>query len=144
MRTFLILLAMVPVTFACGRDVEAPEPRRDTIAPALYAAVVADLAVARIETHPDTAAYESRREIVLDRYGVAEDDLWTFTRVRGEDDDLMLRVYERIGARLDSVFGERSESRFPQPPDTIRGTPEDPLPEDLPAEAGGEPVPPGQ
>lgn len=143
MRPSLILLALVPVTFACGRDVEAPGPSRDTISPATYAAVIADLSVARIETHPDTAAFESRREIVLDRHGVRGEDLWTFARARGEDDDVMLWVYERIGARLDSVFGDRSASQFPQPADTIRGTPDDSL-EDLPVEAGGEPVPPGE
>jgi len=142
MRTSLVLLALIPAAFACGRDVEAPQPARDTISPAVYAAVLADLAVARTETHPDTAAFASRREIILDRYGVGEEDLWTFARVRGEDDDVMLRVYERIGARLDSVFGDRSDSRFPQPPDTVRSTLDDPLPEDLPAEVGDEPVPP--
>lgn len=124
MRSAVLLLLASAAIVTCGRDVDAPEPRGRTISPATFADVVAELAVARIETEPDTAAFAARREVVLDRHGVTREDLWAFARDRGEDDDVMIRVYTRVGARLDSLFGERTSDRFPQPPDTVRGTPD--------------------
>lgn len=124
MRSAVFLLLASAAILACGRDVDAPEPERRTISPETFGQVVADLAAARIETQPDTAAFADRREVILDRHDVTREELWAFVRARGEDDDVLMRVYARIGARLDTLFGERTPDRFPQPPDTVLGTPD--------------------
>lgn len=124
MRDAILLALASAAILGCGRDVDEPEPGRSTISSRTFAAVVSDLSVARVETHPDTAAYERRREAILERHDVTEGDLWTFVRVRGRDEDTMTEVYRAVGARLDTLFGERPPDRFPAPPDTIDGTPD--------------------
>ncbi|MGH7570404.1 MAG: hypothetical protein ACREMK_00985 [Gemmatimonadota bacterium] len=101
MHTTISLLALVGVLATCGRG--APqEPSPTTIDPATFAAVLGELAVARIEALPDTTLYRQRRSEILERAGVTEQDLREFAAARGGDPDVMSEVYERVGASIDS------------------------------------------
>ncbi|MGH7557400.1 MAG: hypothetical protein ACREMD_06425 [Gemmatimonadota bacterium] len=95
------LLVLVGGLATCGRD--APrEPSPATIDPATFAAVLGELAVARIEALPDTTLYRQRRSEILRRAGVTEQELRVFAAARGGDPELMSDLYERVGARIDS------------------------------------------
>lgn len=101
MRPLLSLLTLLAGFAACGRQ-GPPEPVPGTVDPAIFARVMGELAVARIEALPDTASYRLQRAEILRQAGVTEEDLRQFAALRGNDPDLMRIVYDRIGARVDS------------------------------------------
>lgn len=133
---FAPFFALAVLAAACGEDVEAPAPDRPTIPTATFARVIEELAIARVETLPDTAAYRGRRSEILERHGLSAEDLRRFVAEHGRNDDLMAPIYREMGGRLDTLFQERrleAAERFPRA-----------LPENEPARdgAGGpEPVP---
>ena len=98
------LLAALACAWACSEELPPPEPDRPTIDERTFTATLSDLAVARIQLLPDTAAYTRRAEEILREHGVSEDDVRTFAAVRGQNDDLMTRAYARVSARLDTLF----------------------------------------
>lgn len=101
MRLLLSILTLIAVLAACDRNAP-PEVAPGTLDPVVFADVMGELAVARIEALPDSASYRQRRAEILRSAGVTEEDLRRFAAVRGSDPDLVRDVYERIGARVDS------------------------------------------
>jgi hypothetical protein len=105
MRARSLLLIVAAAVSACGRDMDPPRPEAEGVSPATFAAVLAELSIARAELLPDTAAYRARIADVLARYQVTTEDLIAFVDGYGENEDVMLGSYSRAAARLDSMFG---------------------------------------
>jgi hypothetical protein len=100
----LTLVAGLASAAACSEELAPPAPDRQTIDAGTFTNALSDLVVARIELLPDTAAYARRSEEILRGYGISEAELRTFVQVHGQNDDVMTRAYNRIGARLDSLY----------------------------------------
>ena len=100
----IALLAALAVASACSEELAPPEPDRPTIDAGRFTSAMSDLAVARIEILPDSAAYRTRAAEILNAHGISEEDLRTFADVHGQNDDLMSGAYARIEARLDSLY----------------------------------------
>lgn len=62
-----------------------------------------EVANARALLMPDTAFYRTRRAELLEFYEVTEEDLIRFAETNAGDPDLMLRLYDRLGVRIDSL-----------------------------------------
>lgn len=101
LRTFVLLAALAT---ACSEELPPPEPDRPTIDAGTFAHAMSELVVARIEILPDSAAYRARAAEILGAHGVTEEDLQTFVQVHGQNDDLVMRAYARVEARLDSLY----------------------------------------
>lgn len=111
MRPLIVALALI--VLACTSELEPPAQRENTISTAVFTRTMTALAIARAETHPDTAAFEARREAILENHGVSADDLRRFARSHGDDDDVMMRVYDRMRAAIDSLYGRPGTRRAP-------------------------------
>lgn len=97
-------IALAAVLAACGRDVDPPEPSGDTITPRVFAAVVTELAIARAQILPDTAAYRARVTQILAMHQVTADEVRAFARGYAGNEDVLQPVYEFEGAAIDSLF----------------------------------------
>jgi hypothetical protein len=117
----IALFAGISSVTACSEELAPPEPDRPTIDSATFTRALSDIISARVELLPDTAAYERRAEEILRGYGVTAEDLRTFVQVHGQNDDLMMRAYAQVEARLDSLYPSGQEQ--PGAPDTLAATP---------------------
>jgi hypothetical protein len=100
---FSILLAGAGLT-ACGRDIAPPRPTGETIAPGTFAAVVAELSVARTQLLPaDTAAYRARVSQILALYDVTAEELRAFAAGYGANEEVVAWAYRLDRARIDSL-----------------------------------------
>lgn len=122
MRHALVLVLVLLVgAAACGGEVTPPRPTERTIPARTFAAVAAELAVARAELLPDTAAYRERMQQILSRHGVTAGDLRSFAGAYGGNEDVMQEIYRTTGARFDALFGPSSIA----PPSTGVAPPDD-------------------
>jgi hypothetical protein len=104
---FAILLAVAGAGLtACGRDIAPPRPTGDTIPPGTFAAVVAELAVARAQLLPaDTAAYRARVSQILALYDVTAEQMRAFAAGYGANEEVVAWAYQLDRARIDSLAG---------------------------------------
>lgn len=102
MRTLLALLAL-PLLLACGNDVAPPEPAGGGVPPDTFRAVLVELALARVAALPDTQAWHTRREAILDRHGLDARAMRNFVEAYGTHDEVMESIYRELGSALDSV-----------------------------------------
>ena len=108
MRSLLLLAILLAVAVAgltaCGRDIAPPRPTGETIAPGTFAAVVAELAVARTQLLPaDTVAYRARVSQILALYDVTAEELRAFAAGYGANEEVVAWAYQLDRARIDSL-----------------------------------------
>lgn len=119
---FALLTLACGLAPACGGDISAPRVQPG-IAPATFARVLGDLVLARVETLPDTAAYQRQRKAILREADVSTLDLYRFVESQGGDSDLMATIYQRAEVRLDTLAVRRNrgvQPTFPSSPDSSR------------------------
>lgn len=109
-----LLLAATAAT--AGAACAGPERSEAPVREDVYVEVMARLAAVRAASDPGRLAdplprsrADSLREEVLARHGVSRSELKTFARVVGDEPRRMEALWERIGARADSL----TESGWP-------------------------------
>jgi hypothetical protein len=90
----------------------------------MFAVVITELAEARIELFPDTAAYRTRRDAILARHGVTAEQVRAFVASYGRNEDVMSNVYRGVERRIDQKVGAEAVP----PPSTGAPAPEEPEP----------------
>ncbi|MDX1662102.1 MAG: hypothetical protein R3326_09965 [Gemmatimonadota bacterium] len=123
-KTAWIAPLLVGALFACGSEVEPPEPTARTIPSDSFRAVIVELAVDRIEVLPDTQAWNRRRRAILDRHGLSPADLRGFVDAYARNDEVMESIYRDLDTTLDSIAESRppgeGADRFPSAEDAAR------------------------
>jgi hypothetical protein len=121
-------VALAAAVAACGRDVDPPAPSGETITPRAFAAVVTELAIARAQLLPDTAAYRARMAQILAMHRVTADEVRAFAQGYAGNEDVLQPVYEFEGAAIDSLFPAFAPGGPPEgaiPPGTVPAAPGD-------------------
>lgn len=108
LRILLVAALLVAPLVGCGRDLEPRSPGGATIPVETFVHVMGALSSARAETYPDTAEYARRRAAILEARGITRDDVVRFVEVHGRNDERMAPIYQRVGARLDSLMQARA------------------------------------
>ncbi len=97
----ILLLAIVPLTIACGDDISLPWDRdEETISRDTFISTYVDLRLAALREDPPSIQPEER-ERILERNGVTADELLRFVDVHADRADFMEGVWQEVGERIE-------------------------------------------
>jgi hypothetical protein len=94
-----VLLLGLSVPAGCGRGDATTAIERDR-----FVETIVELRHAAMETRGDTAAYEVRKQQILQEQGVTEAELRDYVERRGRDVEHMAEVWNEINTRLGERF----------------------------------------